>query len=588
MLSKVSETTMHRVRWVLALGWLLVVASLFYDPVTQFLLAPTNTLSPFRLNPSVYLDPTRCPKIQGQCVVQDPQHMGAMIWWTIIVPASILILISVGHEFWRRICPLSFMSQIPRALGIQRKRKIIDSRTGAERWEVVTIGQNSWLGRNALNVQFTFFLVGLSARLLFVNADRTALGVFLLGTMLSAVLVGYLYAGKSWCQYFCPMAPVQVVYTGPRALLGSQAHLHTQATTTQSMCRTVDPNTGQEQSACVGCKAHCIDIDAEDSYWAALHTPGRDIVAFGYLGAVIAFYFYYWLYSGDWSYYFSGAWTREKDQLAHIFDPGFYINGVSIPIPKLVAVPLTFLVFVTASVVFGRLATGLLRKFQASRGYPITLEKARHIMFSLFTAVSFWTFFTFGARPWINRLHPVLFYGFNALIGILGFLWLLQNIGRTRAQYEREQVAASFRKQLPKMIDLNLLELDGRTLDELSADAVHTLFKTVKAYLPQISQQSRLQAYVGVVQDLLEQRVVTERGSLKFFAKLRQDLNLTDADHLEAMQTIAVRHPALMELASQSPLRASLRDSETIARTFRRKRRDQTVSFDQEADKARR
>ena len=103
----------------------------------------------------------------------------------------------------------------------------------------------------------------------------------------------YLYAGKSWCQYFCPMAIVQTVYTGPRSLLGSQNHLQPKAAVTQSMCRMVDPKTGKEQSACVSCKAPCIDVDAEKTYWAELNKPGRRLVQYGYLGMVIAFYLYY-------------------------------------------------------------------------------------------------------------------------------------------------------------------------------------------------------------------------------------------------------------------------------------------------------
>lgn len=584
MLSKTSEKTMHRVRWVLTLGWLLLIASLYFDPVTKFFLDSSTTWSPFRLDPSSYLDPTKCPKIQGQCVVQDPRYMSAMIWWTIIVPAAILILISVGHEFWRRICPLSFISQIPRALGIQRKRKVVDV-AGNVRWEVVTIGDNSWLGRNRLYVQFGLFLAGLSARLLFVNADRTVLGLFLLGTMLCAVLVGYLYAGKSWCNYFCPMAPVQLVYTGPRSLLGSEAHLKPKPAITQSMCRTVDPQTGQELGACVACKSHCIDIDAEDSYWAGLNDRGRDVVAYGYLGAVIAFYFYYWLYSGDWSYYFSGAWTREQGQMTHLFDPGFYFNGLAIPIPKLFAAPLTFVVFVAVFVGIGRLAEKGWCNFQSVQGRPVSSEQARHFMFTVFTAVSFWTFFTFGARPWVNRLHPVLFYGFNALIAALGFAWLLRTLHRSHAQYERERMATSLRKQLRKILDPSMLE--GRSLEDLSPNEVYTLVKALDKLLPEMSKQSRLQAYIGVVQDLLSQQVVSELNSLKFFSKLRQDLDLKDSDHFEAMESIALTQPSLLvsqELPSSTPA-----DSETVAKTLRRRRdRNQTITFGEAPGRSRR
>jgi len=43
------------------------------------------------------------------------------VLWGAVVPTSIFILLVFGHEFWRRICPLSFLSQIPRALGWQHQ-----------------------------------------------------------------------------------------------------------------------------------------------------------------------------------------------------------------------------------------------------------------------------------------------------------------------------------------------------------------------------------------------------------------------------------------------------------------------------------
>jgi len=253
MLSKIPEKQMHYIRWLLAIGWLVLIFSLFYDPISLALTDPNNVNSPFRL------DPDKCVKVQGKCLPQEPYAMGARIFWAVIVPPAILILLVFGHEFWRRICPLSFLSQIPRALKLQRKRKVVDPQTGRVRYELVVVGENSWLGRNHLYVQFGLFFLGLTARILFVNSDRTALGVFLIFTILSAIVVGYLYAGKSWCNYFCPMAPVQMVYTGPRGLLGSKAHQGQKQSITQSMCRTVD-STGAEKSACVSCKSSCTGL----------------------------------------------------------------------------------------------------------------------------------------------------------------------------------------------------------------------------------------------------------------------------------------------------------------------------------------
>ena len=555
MLHQASEKTMHRVRWLLTLGWLLLIASLFYDPITPAFTAPTNLASSF------HVDLQQCIKVREACLPQSSFSMSALIWWAMIVPCGIFILLVLGHEFWRRICPLSFLSQIPRALGIQRRRKIVDRTTGEIRKELVIISEFSWLGRNHLYVQFGLFVLGLGLRILYVNSDRVSLGLFLLGTIGSAILIGYLYAGKSWCQYFCPMAPVQMVYTGPRSLFGSQNYLRPQATTTQSMCRTVDPQTNQDQSSCVGCKAACIDIDAENSYWAELDKPGRRLVQYGYLGMVIAFYLYYFLYAGNWDYYFTGAWTHEEHQVANVFDTGFYIYHHAIPIPKAVAVFITFAVLIAITFTLGLIVERLCRKIPTSKGRSISKEQAQHTAFTLFTIASFWTFFSYGARPSLNRLPTPLLMAFNALIILVGFLWLYRTLHRTQSQYKRENMANSLRKQLQKMsFDRSLLE--GRSLDELKPDEIYTLVKVLQG----VSQQVRLQTYHDVVLDLLRQQAVSAASSFGFCRQLRQELQITDAEHFAAIEAIAATSPELLS-SSQSSIE-QLHTATTVARTI--------------------
>jgi hypothetical protein len=563
MLNNVSEKTMHRVRWLLTIGWFTLIASLFYDPITPLWTVPENLASPFRLNPDIYLDPVQCVKIRDACMPEQPFAMGALIWWAMIVPCAILILLVFGHEFWRRICPLSFLSQIPRALGIQRRRKVVDPITSEVRYELVTIGENSWLGKNHLYFQFAFFVVGLGVRILFINSDRTALALWLIGTIICAIFVGYLYAGKSWCHYFCPMAPVQLVYTGPRALLGSEAHLAQKPAITQSMCRMVDPETNQERSACVSCKMPCLDIDAEKTYWAELQKPGRRLVQYGYLGMVIAFYLYYFLYAGNWDYYFTGAWTHEEDQIAKLFDPGFYMYGQVIGIPKAIAVFITFGVLIAITFTLGIILEKLYRVFASRRNRPISALQAQHVAFTIFTIASFWTFFSYGARPSLNRLPPLLVLGFNALVVLVGSMWLFRTFGRDRAQYERESMATSLRKQLQKLqLDSTLLE--GRFVEDLTADEVYTLVKVLSGY----SQQLRLQTYTEVIQDILEQRVIDVSSSFDFFKKLRQELQLKDADHFATIEAIAANHPdVLISPRAQQHVEQS-QNAVTLARTI--------------------
>jgi hypothetical protein len=557
MLENVSERKMHIVRWILALGWLGLIWLMFFDPITPALTDPSNLANPFRVQPSA------CVKIREACLTNQPYSMTVIFWWAMIVPAGIFILLVFGHEFWRRICPLSFISQIPRALGIQRRRKVLDPVTQTYRNEIVTIGENSWLGRNHLYVQAGLFFLGLGLRILFVNGDRYFLGSFLLFTMACSILVGFLYGGKSWCNYFCPMSPVQTVYTGPRSLLGSQAHTKPKPAITQSMCRTVDKTSGQEQSACVSCKAPCIDIDAEKTYWQELSKPGRRLIQYGYLGMVIAFYWYYFLYSGNWDYYFTGIWTREEGLVSRVLDPGFYINGQSIPIPKAIAVFITFAVFAGTTYLLGLVIERLCRRFLHWKGRSISAEQAQHIAFTLFSASSFWMFFTYGARPSLNRLPTYPLLAFNALIVLVGAIWLYRTLGRTRAQYERESSINSLRKQLKRMkFDQSFLH--GRSVDDLSADELYILVNGATAF----SGQSSLQAYIGVVQDLLEQKICTADVSFSFCSNLRQELNLTDEDHFTALQKIGELHPEL--LATPSPVASST--DPTIVRPITRQR----------------
>ena len=212
------ESRMHVIRWILTTGWLLIIASLFYDTWSAALTEPGHPWSPLRLSEA-------CVPVQDRCLMEQPYLLGTTIFWGAVVPSGIFILLVFGHELWRRICPLSFLSQIPRALGLQRQIARLNPRTGERRLQLAKVPADSWLARHYSAVQFGWLFAGLCGRLLFFNADRLVLAAWLLGTIAVAMAVGWLYGGKAWCQYFCPMAPVQSVFYAPSGLLGSKAHL---------------------------------------------------------------------------------------------------------------------------------------------------------------------------------------------------------------------------------------------------------------------------------------------------------------------------------------------------------------------------
>jgi hypothetical protein len=532
-LNQVPERQMHWVRWGLATSWLILIASLFYDPISSILTDPQNLSSPFRIHLET------CIPVQGKCLPQAPYSLGPRIFWSAIVPSAIFIIFVFGHETWRRICPLSFFSQLPRALNIQRKRKIVEA--GVASQELVFVAENSWLGQNHLYLQFGLFFIGLTARLLLVNSNPLALGIFLTVTILSAMLVGFLFAGKSWCNYFCPFSPVQAVFTGPRGLFGSQSHHQSDAGVSQSMCRTMD-----NESACVSCKSPCIDVDAEKAYWDNLEQPSRRFVQYSYVGILVAFFLYFYLYAGNWDYYFSGAWTRD-DAVGTLFDPGLYLLGQAIALPKLIAVPLTL----AMATVLSYLILSQIEKFY--RGYlrrkdkSVARQQAYHILFTLTTVFSFWFFFSFGGRPILNTMPVMVGLGFNAIVILVGSIWGYRTLKRTQEQYQQESSVSSARIKLKKQLKKSSVELSK--LEEIAPAAVDTLVDRLPDIMVQISQQERLNLY----QDLVKHHLARNQSagiidySFDALKPNRDNMGLSDVDHDNVVEQIRRENPDLFQ-----------------------------------------
>ena len=537
MLANISERQAHLARWILTIGWLILIVSLFYDPVSALLTQPENTSSPLRLNLE------NCVIVQGECLVEVPYALGAPIFWGMVVPSAIFILLVFGHEFWRRICPLSFMSQLSRAMGWQRHKKTTNPKTGKVKTELVKVPKNSWLYRNALYLQFGLFFLGLCSRILFVNSNRLTLGIFLLGTILAAIIVGYLYGGKSWCHYFCPMAPVQKIYGEPRGLLNSTAHQGDRQKITQSMCRTVGKN-NNELSACVACNSPCIDIDAERAYWDDITQPERQWLHYGYVGIAVGYFVYYFLYSGNWNYYLSGAWAHQEDQLASLFKPGFYLFGQAIAIPKIVAVPLTLGIFTLGGYWLGKFLEKRYKAYQLRKKQNTSTEIIRHRMFSLGTFFIFNFFFIFAGQNYIKLLPQFLQYMFPVAIAICSTLWLYRTWERHPDVYLREGLTNRLRKQLQKLnLDTSRF-LEGRSLDELNTDEVYVLAKV----LPGFDREKRRETYKAILKDALDEGYVEASASFDNFKQMRIELDISDREHEQALSELAQEQPQLFAL----------------------------------------
>jgi hypothetical protein len=479
MFNQISEKQMHYVRWILTVAWAGLIGSMFYDPFTFQLTDSHNLQSPFHIQ-------SDCINFQGACLHPSPYDMGARIFWGMVIPSAIILLLLFGHELWRRICPLSFMAQLPRALGFQHKRLTIKS-TGDFAYEPVKVSKDSWLGRNYLYLQFFLLFLGLNVRILFVNSDCFALGLYLVSTIFLAMAVNYWYGGKSWCHYVCPMAPVQMIYTGPRGLLGSQAH-QDKKNITQSMCRTVDEK-GKEKSACVGCKATCLDIDIEKSYWEELHQPDKKLLYYGYFGLIVGFYLYFFLYSGSFDFFATGAWN-ETSEMSTLFNPGFYIANQVIAIPKIVAVPLTLSLSTGLSYGLGigiekiyKRITKSSHQTQIQRKLFSRFTEVQHRILTVFAFLSFNALFFLGIYPSMSWLSVPIQEVATWLVVIVSAAWFYRTWNRSAEQYGRESRVNSLRRSLDQLaIDFPKV-LEGRSLEDLTAEEVYVLGKILPELL---------------------------------------------------------------------------------------------------------
>jgi hypothetical protein len=471
-----SERQAHRARWLLLGAWLLLIASM--------------------LRP-------------GAAAVAAME-----LFWQIGVPLVLLVLVVFSHEAWRRLCPLAFVSQLPRALG--RQRMVGD---GRGRSAVARVASSGWLARHHVRLQWGLFLVGLSLRLLLLNRQPLLLALFLLITLTAALVVGWAWSGKAWCQYVCPMAPVQSILVGPRSLLGSDAHLTPSGQITQSTCRTFGP-TGQVQRACVGCQRDCIDIDAELSFWEGLRgKPGLGWAWFSYPGLVIGFLLL----------------QRHGSALT----------------------PWTPLLLLLSAWLSVLLCRGL-RRWQKRRLEPRLGEaagqRAEQItrLLASFTAVNAFFALSEPSLPPAPALMPVI----RSLVLACSAMWLYRGLRRNKGHYARERISASLRQQLQRLIPDLACHLDGRSLEDLSADEVVTLARVLPAQLG----ESRLSLYREVVADLLRSGRITRAAALVQLSELRQSLQLADEDHHAVLRELAITEPRLLELDNRR------RDLETLRR----------------------
>ena len=152
---------------------------------------------------------------------------------------------------------------------------------------------------------------------------------------------------------------------------------------------------------------------------------------YGYLGLMVGYFVYYSLYAGNWDYYFSGVWNRDPNQLGALMNPGLYLAGQAIAIPKLLAVPLVLGAFTLAGIGLGRLIAHRAKVYPWRRSAPLNADLVQHRVFAIVTFIAFNVFFFFAGRPLLRLTPGWVQFGFDGLVLFLSTLWLQQSWRRS-------------------------------------------------------------------------------------------------------------------------------------------------------------
>ncbi|MCA9673870.1 MAG: 4Fe-4S binding protein, partial [Myxococcales bacterium] len=437
---------------------------------------------------------------------------GNRILWTMAIAALPVFFVVGGYHLWRRICPLAVVAQLGRLLGRPGTRKVGD-----------------WLAGRYFAIQFALLLTGMSLRLIATNGSTTWLAGFLIVVVVVAAATSFVFAGKTWCNFLCPVGIVEKMYSEP-------ARLHAADGATTSQC-----------APCVACKKHCPDIDVEGGYWKEVGDRPRRAVYFAWPGVVTAFYVYYWLVAGTWDYYFDGSWAYETDLPSKWLDPGFFFAPLDV-IPRVAAAPLTLLVGGLLSyLVFAAGERLALRR--ALRGVTAdsladaeARQRVRHHALVLAGFLAFNSFYFFAGQPSLRVLPAWAVQGWGFVVVLASAAIFFRRWIRKESEYVQEKFAQKILKKwewgdAPPSDDLQDIYL------------LHT--ERTK------QREARLRAYKETVRELVADGLVT-RAELVILDSLRAQLGITDKDHQKAIAELSDEERQLFDPAYQGSVEQRL------------------------------
>ncbi|HET9331958.1 MAG TPA: cyclic nucleotide-binding domain-containing protein [Gemmatimonadota bacterium] len=403
-------------------------------------------------------------------------------FWTMLLPLLPVSIVLMGFPNWRRVCPLAFFGEVGRSLNRGTQRRV-----------------PKWFERWFYLVTFAFLLSMLVLRLVATNGDGRWLAGLLVGLALAAALTNWIFTGKTWCNFLCPVGLVERIYTEPNSL----------------------PEVSNSQCVrCTACKKHCPDIDQENAYWQDVTSPTRKLAMFAFPGLVLSFYTYYWLRHGDWEAYFDGRWTRLPVTADLVAGAGFFFAP---QVPAIGAALATLLAFSAASY-------GVFLGIEAILGRSVVdAERRRHLALTIAAFVAFSIFYFFAGAPSLRKLpggtRTVAFAA-----PLIATLFAIKRGRRTRERYIQEKGAVKLLRNWP--------------FEDPPPQDAGEVYAWIKA--GEHAREQYLTAYTNTVREIIADGLVG-RGELRFLDEIRNQLGITPREHEKVIERLSEEERRLFE-----------------------------------------
>jgi len=394
--------------------------------------------------------------------------------WTVVIPLVPIFIVIIGYNRWRNVCPLAWFAKLAQGRQWIKRRRV-----------------PAWFEKNLYLFQFSLLGFAFVLRLYFLNSNALFLALFFIIVIIMAFSLSIVFAGKSWCNFFCPVGLVEKIYCG------TNAHLYHLNSACQSCC---------------ACKKECPDIDLENSYWKEDGSLQKHFIFYAFPGLVFGFYLSYFIQSGNWDYYFSGTWTQEHKTL---FDSGFYLLP---EVPRLLSIPLTLILSSLASIaVFLGLEKGLSYCKWVENKDTLTRQ---HIMRMLAGFTAFNIFYVFAGAP--AYLHfPKMYMLFHFFIVVASMAMLYKEIFREEKYFLQERFARNMLKKwsFPGPVPKNLKEI----------------YYTYSNYKQ--DKKNRLLSYEQSVCELMQEGVL-KSNNMSSLKSLRETMGISDSEHTKVISSI--------------------------------------------------